>query len=405
MGTGSLAFTMPAAVRFSATAKRFGSGLCPTVKQCRALAHSRATAMNAGNASSETVTLDSLKAELEVEVAAVRAAIASADSSNVLEKVRVEYMGKKGKITTFMKIVGKLPPDERPKLGAVVNVARDEIMEAIAVKKKVLEDSELEIEYEDSYIDVTLPGLRRRPHAGYIHPLNSTMDKAVDVFVDLGYDLIDETSIYNREIEDDYYCFEALNCPKDHPARDMQDTFYMDAEKSKLLRTQTSAVQIRYMEENKPPFAIIAPGRVYRRDDVDSTHSPVFHQIEILNVRPIGDLNIGSLRATIIHFLKEMFGPDIDTRFRGSYFPFTEPSMEVDVFFRGRWLEVLGCGMVDPYVLENVGIDPTKYCGFAAGFGVERFAMVIHEIPDIREFYKSDMRFLEQFSIEPDLNL
>jgi phenylalanyl-tRNA synthetase alpha chain len=361
--------------------------------------------MSANNIGSETLTLDMLKELLAKEVVSMNEAIAAADSSDGLEKVRVEYMGKKGKITSFMKAVGKLPPDERPKLGAVVNVVRDEVTTAIAVKKEQLAEADLEKEYEDSYIDVTLPGLRRRPHVGYIHPLNSTMDKAIDVFVNLGYDLIDETSEYNREIEDDYYCFEALNCPKDHPARDMQDTFYMEADKSVLLRTQTSSVQIRYMEEHKPPFAIIAPGRVYRRDSVDSTHSPVFHQIEILSVRPMGELNVGSLRATIIHFLKAMFGPDIDTRFRGSYFPFTEPSMEVDVFFRGRWLEVLGCGMVDPAVLENVGIDPTKYSGFAAGFGVERFAMVIHEIPDIRELYRSDTRFLEQFSIESDLRL
>ncbi len=177
----------------------------------------------------------------------------------------------------------------------------------------------------------------------------------------------------------------------------MQDTLYLREDKSLLLRTQTSAVQARFMERNKPPFFIIAPGKVYRRDAVDATHTSMFHQIEILAVAEGGLLNLGGLKATVTHFLKKMLGDDIETRFRGSYFPFTEPSMEVDVFFRGKWMEMLGCGMVNPAVLESAGIDPEKYQGFAAGFGVERFAMVMHEIPDIREFYKSDMQFLVQF--------
>jgi phenylalanyl-tRNA synthetase alpha chain len=348
--------------------------------------------------------ISALQEEVAAQLAAGLAEVEAAEALRALEDARVKYMGKKGLITVVMKSVGRLDREQRPLLGSVVNVAKDSFNEALAEKRAALEAVAEATRYDDDEeeIDVTLPGLRRRPRVGTIHPLNSTMDKAVNIFVKLGYDVIDEMSEYNREIEDDWYCFEALNCPKGHPARNMQDTFYMDEDKKQCLRTQTSAMQIRYMmdERNKPPFAIIAPGRVYRRDAVDATHSPVFHQIEILHVQPIGELTLGSLRATIIHFLEEMLGPDIETRFRGSYFPFTEPSMEVDVFFRGQWLEVLGCGMVDPAVLTNVGIDPEKYAGFAAGFGVERFAMVIHKITDIREFYKNDIRFTEQWNIE-----
>lgn len=343
-----------------------------------------------------------LRAEVDIRLAAGLAALEAAETLRELEDARVEYMGKKGLIVAVLKSIGRLEKDERPLLGSVVNVAKDQFMERLAEIKAVKEEeAKAAREAAEEQIDVTMPGIRRnRP--GTIHPLNATMDRAVDIFVELGYDLIDEFSEYNHEVETDWNCFEALNCPKDHPARDMQDTLYMDDGKEMLLRTQTSAMQIRYMmdKRNKPPFSIIAPGRVYRRDTVDATHMPVFHQIEILTVRPIGEVNIGSLRATVIHFLKKMLGPEIETRFRGSFFPFTEPSMEVDVFFRGKWLEVLGCGMVDPQVLINVGIDPEEYSGFAAGFGVERFAMVIHKITDIREFYRNDERFLRQWNIE-----
>lgn len=346
--------------------------------------------------------LGALKDEVAAQLAAGLAELQAARALRELEDARVKYMGKKGLIVAVLKSVGRLEKAERPLLGSVVNVAKDEFNEKLTeIKAAMKADEETKLMEEEEQIDVTMPGLRRNK-IGTIHPLNSTMDKAIDIFINLGYDLIDEMSEYNNEVETDWHCFEALNCPKDHPARDMQDTFYMDKEKEMCLRTQTSAMQIRYMmdENNKPPFAIIAPGRVYRRDTVDATHMPVFHQIEILHIRKTGELTLGGLRATIIHFLKEMLGQDIETRFRGSYFPFTEPSMEVDVFFRGKWLEVLGCGMVDPEVLINVGIDPNEYTGFAAGFGVERFAMVIHEITDIREFFKSDLRFLEQWKIE-----
>lgn len=322
--------------------------------------------------------------------------INSVETSKEVESLRVEFLGKKGRITSVMKFVGKIPKEQRPQLGQAVNEAKNKVASAVETRKEYVKQLEYEREDAEDMFDVTLPGIRPRPMTGRIHPLNSTMDLAIDIFVDLGYEVVDDLK-YNREIETDYYCFEALNCPKDHPARTMQDTLYLNEDKSTLLRTQTSAVQIRYMEDNKPPFAIIAPGRVYRRDAIDATHTPMFHQIEILAVEEGDRLNLGSLRATIDHFLKKMLGDDIEIRYRGSYFPFTEPSMEVDVFFRGKWLEILGCGLVNPRVLRMAGIDPDTHQGFAAGFGVERFAMVMHGITDIREFYKNDLRFLTQF--------
>lgn len=343
--------------------------------------------------------LQTLKDSIKTQLAEAKAAIIAAEDESTVESLRVAYLGKKGSVTSIMKTVGKLKAEERPQLGAAVNKAKDELLELIKERKETLEDELIEKQQESEWIDVTMPGIRPRPTVGRIHPITSTMDLATDIFLELGYELVDDMEL-NREIETDYYCFEALNCPPDHPAREMQDTFYLEEDKKTLLRTQTSSVQIRYMERNKPPFMIIAPGRVYRRDTLDSTHSAMFHQIEILAIDKMGALNFGSLRATVIHFLKKMLGDEIETRFRGSYFPFTEPSAEVDVLFRGKWLEVLGCGMVDPAVLENVGYDPEEWSGFAAGFGVERFAMVMHGITDIRELYRNDVRFLQQFMID-----
>lgn len=343
--------------------------------------------------------LQTLKDSIETRLSEAKAAIETAEDEESVEKLRVEYLGKKGSITSIMSMIGKLSAEERPQLGAAMNKAKNELLELITKRKEALEDELLAKQEESEWIDVTMPGIRPRPMVGRIHPITSTIELATDIFLDLGYELVDDLEL-NREIETDYYCFEALNCPPDHPAREMQDTFYLDEDKKTLLRSQTSSVQIRYMEKNKPPFMIIAPGRVYRRDTVDSTHSSMFHQIEILALDKMGVLNFGSLRATVIHFLKKMLGDDIETRFRASYFPFTEPSAEVDVLFRGKWLEVLGCGMVDPAVLENVGYDPEEWSGFAAGFGVERFAMVMHGITDIRDFYRNDIRFLQQFMID-----
>lgn len=336
-----------------------------------------------------SVELRGMKQEFDEKMAA---ATTLADA----EALRREYMGKKGPINAAMGYMRLLPNDDKPKLGAVVNEIKSEIEQIIATRMEDLELSEIEMQMEKDRLDVTMPGLGRPVNIGHRHPLSMTMEKAVDIFTRLGYDTVTECED-TPEIETDYYCFEALNCPKDHPARDMQDTFYLTEDMEYMLRTHTSSVQIRQLEKRKPPFRIVAPGRVYRRDDIDATHSLMFHQVEILAIEKKGVLTLGHLKGTVEHFLMNMFGPDIKVRFRGSYFPFTEPSMEVDVFFRGKWLEVLGCGMVDPAVLTMAGVDPDEYSGFAAGFGVERFAMVIHGVSDIREFYKNDIRFLEQF--------
>ncbi len=312
------------------------------------------------------------------------------------EAIRIEYLGKKGPINKAMSYMRNLPNEDKPKLGAVVNQIKNELEQVINERKEELEVTEIEKQMAEEAIDVTLPGLTPYADIGRRHPLSMVMEKAVDIFTSLGYDTVTDCED-SPEIETDYYCFEALNCPKDHPARDMQDTFYLTDDLGQMLRTHTSAVQIRQLAKRKPPLRIVAPGRVYRKDDIDATHSMIFHQIEILALDEKGKLNLGHLKGTVEHFLKQMFGPDVEVRFRGSYFPFTEPSMEVDVFFRGKWLEVLGCGMVDPNVLTMAGVDPEKYSGFAAGFGVERFAMVIHQIQDIRSFFNGDKRFLEQF--------
>jgi len=312
------------------------------------------------------------------------------------EALRREYLGKKGPINRVMGYMRLLSSEDKPRLGAVVNEIKQELEKTVAERKEALAVEEIERQMELEKIDVTMPGVMRTADIGRRHPLSMTMEKAVDIFTELGYDTVTECED-SPEIETDYYCFEALNCPKDHPARDMQDTFYLTEDMEVMLRTHTSSVQIRQLAKRKPPLRIVAPGRVYRKDDIDATHSLMFHQVEILALEKRGELNLGHLKGTVEHFLKNMFGPDIQIRFRGSYFPFTEPSMEVDVFFRGKWLEVLGCGMVDPNVLIEAGIDPNEYSGFAAGFGVERFAMVIHKITDLREFYKNDKRFLAQF--------
>mmetsp|Transcript_119286 Transcript_119286/g.345021 ORF Transcript_119286/g.345021 Transcript_119286/m.345021 type:complete len:626 (+) Transcript_119286:205-2082(+) len=343
-----------------------------------------------------SVSIDQVEEELREVEKTIQEKLQECSSVSQAEALRREYLGKKGPINGAMKYMRDLDPSEKPKLGAVVNQIKSSLETLMAESKERLEMEEIQTKMESQRIDVTMPGLMPTNDIGRRHPLSMTMEKAVDIFVNLGYDTV--TSCQDSpEVESDYYCFEALNCPKDHPARDMQDTFYLTPDLETMLRTHTSAVQIRQLEKRQPPLRIVAPGRVYRRDDIDATHSLMFHQVEILALEPIGELDLGHLKGTVEHFLKEMLGPQIETRFRGSYFPFTEPSMEVDVKFRGKWLEVLGCGMVDPNVLEMAGIDPTKYAGFAAGFGVERFAMIIHGIKDLREFTKSDLRFLKQF--------
>nr|WP_290223459.1 phenylalanine--tRNA ligase subunit alpha [Trichocoleus desertorum] len=326
-----------------------------------------------------------LEAQLEALRQEAQRAIATAETLDQLDQLRVKYLGKKGQLSQALGGMGKLPPEERPRIGALTNEVKEALQTDLDAKRTALQAAQIQAQLEAETLDVTMPGLYRPQ--GRVHPLNSTMDRALDIFTGLGY-----TVAQGPEMETDYYNFEALNFQPDHPARDMQDTLYLTD--GNLLRTHTSTVQIRYMEENDPPIRVAVPGRVYRRDTVDATHSAVFHQIEILAVDE--GLTFSDLRGTIKVFLEAMFG-DVPIRFRPSFFPFTEPSAEVDVQWKGRWLEVLGCGMVDPNVLKAVGYDPEVYTGFAAGFGVERLAMVLHQIDDIRRLYNSDLRFLRQF--------
>ena len=302
-----------------------------------------------------------------------------------LEILRVSFLGKKGKLSNILKNMGKLQAKDRPKIGQKANILKTNLLEAISERKNQLLNNALELKISNEKLDVTIPS--NGTPKGNHHPLLSTQDEIVDIFCGLGY------SVENGpEIESDFYNFESLNIPENHPARDMQDTFYL--KDNFLLRTHTSPVQIRFLENNPPPVRIIAPGRVYRRDAVDATHSPVFNQVEVLCIDE--GINFSHLRGTVLTFLKTFFG-DLPVRFRASYFPFTEPSAEVDVKWKGKWLEVMGCGMVDPMVLDKLGIDSEKWTGFAAGLGVERFCMVRHQIDDIRKFYTNDLRFLEQF--------
>lgn len=303
-----------------------------------------------------------------------------------LEQLRVNYLGKKGELSQILREMGKLTAEERPRIGAIANEVKELVQSLLETQRETLQNAQILAKLAAETLDVTLPAVSRP--LGRIHPLNSTVDRMIDIFVGLGY-----TIATGPQVETDYYNFEALNIPADHPARDMQDTFFLSD--GRLLRTHTSPVQIRYMESHEPPIRIVAPGRVYRRDTVDATHSAVFHQVELLAVDQ--GLTFTDLKGTIKEFLKQMFGADLPIKFRASYFPFTEPSAEVDVQWKGKWLEVMGCGMVDPNVLKAVGYDPQIYTGFAAGFGVERFAMVLHEIDDIRRCYNSDLRFLRQF--------
>jgi phenylalanyl-tRNA synthetase alpha chain len=332
-----------------------------------------------------TTQLVELETQLTTLQQEAEGAIAAAASLEDLEQLRIKYLGKKGSLSQVLGGMGRLSAEERPRIGALANEVKEVVQTGLDQKKAALQAAQIEAQLTAETLDVTMPGTFRPQ--GRNHPLTSTIDRALDIFVGLGY-----TVAQGPEMETDYYNFEALNTPADHPARDMQDTFYLPD--GNLLRTHTSSVQIRYMEANEPPIRVAAPGRVYRRDTVDATHSAVFHQIEILAVDE--GLTFTDLRGTIKTFLEEMFG-EIEVRFRPSFFPFTEPSAEVDVRWRGRWLEVLGCGMVDPNVLKAVGYDPEIYTGFAAGFGVERFAMVLHQMTDIRDLYKSDLRFLRQF--------
>lgn len=331
-------------------------------------------------------SLSDLQQQLQKLQAEATAAIDSCSDLDSLEKLRVEYLGKKGQLPQILRGMGQLSAEERPAIGAIANEVKDVIQGRLDLQKEAFLSAQIQAQLAAETIDVTMPGVY--VPIGRVHPLNSIIDRVTDIFVGMGY-----TVATGPEMETDYYNFEALNTPADHPARDMQDTFYLPD--GNLLRTHTSAVQIHYMEENEPPIRILAPGRCYRRDTVDATHSAVFHQVELLAVDQ--NLTFTDLKGTIKEFLAQLFGEDLPIRFRASYFPFTEPSAEVDVQWQGKWLEIMGCGMVDPNVLTKVGYDPEVYSGFAAGFGAERLAMVLHQIDDIRRLYTSDLRFLQQF--------
>lgn len=315
-------------------------------------------------------------------------AIKNAADVAQLETVRVDILGKKGRLTQELKAIGKLPADEKPQAGQAINAAKQTIQQQLDQRRSLLQASELEAKLQNESVDVTLPG--RGLHAGGLHPVTLTINRITRLFGQLGFSVAE-----GPEVENDYYNFEALNFPPDHPARAMHDTFYFDA--GRLLRTHTSSVQIRHMENNQPPHRILSPGRVYRCDS-DMTHTPMFHQVEGLLV----DTNIRftDLMGHLDGFLKAFFDQDdCEIRFRPSYFPFTEPSTEVDIRIGGgKWLEVLGAGMVHPEVFRSVGLDTEKYTGYAFGLGVERLAMLRYGVQDLRQFFDNDMRFLRQFN-------
>ena len=317
--------------------------------------------------------------------------IAAADRIDALEQIRVRLLGKQGAVTERLKQLGKLPPDQRKLEGERVNVARDALGAAIAERRDALEQTALAQRLASERIDVSLPG--RDVATGALHPITRAMQRICGIFERLGYSVAD-----GPEVEDDWHNFEALNFPPHHPARAMHDTFYVPD--GRLLRTHTSPVQIRAMSGRQPPIRVIAPGRVYRSDS-DQTHSPMFHQIEGLLVDETS--SFADLKGTLKQFVDAFFERDFAMRFRPSYFPFTEPSAEVDIGWEQpdgsqRWLEVLGCGMVHPAVLRNCGIDPERYTGFAFGLGVERFAMLRYGVQDLRAFFDNDLRFLGQFA-------
>ena len=315
-----------------------------------------------------------------------------------LDAIRVKLLGKKGELTAILKQMGKLSADERPIMGQLANEVREAIETAISTKLNNLKSQLMQERLKSERIDVTMPG--SKPTLGKPHPLTLVLDEIKDIFLGMGFSVVT-----GPEVELDYYNFEALNMPKNHPARDTQDTFYIT--ENTLLRTQTSPVQIRVMEKNEPPIRILSPGRVYRSDAVDATHSPLFHQIEGLVVDK--GITMADLKGTLEIFVKQLYGDDAIVRFRPHHFPFTEPSAEVDIMCfschgvgcrlcKGEgWIEILGCGMVHPKVLQNCGIDPEVYSGFAFGLGLERVVMRRFNIDDLRLFYENDLRFLDQF--------
>ena len=339
--------------------------------------------------------LSSLRKELISDICEI-------SDTQSLDELRIAALGKKGRITELMKGLGGVDPKQRKTIGQTLNALKAEVIDAIAARKLVLENAELDAELETDRIDVTLP-IRPENH-GRVHPISQTIDEIVAVLGEMGFSIAE-----GPDIEDDWHNFTALNIPPDHPARQEHDTFYLPGEtdgERMVLRTHTSPVQIRSMQDGEPPFRLIVPGRTYRCD-YDATHSPMFHQVEGLVIDQI--THMGHLKGCLIEFCRAFFGlDDLPVRFRASYFPFTEPSAEVDIGCTREsgtlrighgddWLEILGCGMVNPKVLENCGVDPAKYQGFAFGMGVERLAMLKYGIPDLRTFYETDLRWLKYY--------
>ena len=339
-----------------------------------------------------------MKQKIEALKAEALELIAAAGDEKQIDEIRVKYLGKKGELTTLLKQMGSLSPEERPVVGQLVNKAKAVLEDAIAEAAAAFKAKAADARLISETIDITLPS--KPAVTGKLHPLNTVLNDMIDIFQSMGFDVVD-----GPEVETDHYNFEALNVPADHPARDMQDTFYLA--ENLLLRTQTSATQIRTMEKRKPPIKMICPGRVYRADEVDATHSPVFHQIEGLVI----DRNITmcDLKGVLEQFAHEIYGPETEVKFRPSFFPFTEPSVEVDVTCsecKGKgcrvckgsgWIEILGAGMVHPRVLRSCGIDPEEYSGFAFGIGLDRLTTTRYKISDIRLLFENDLRFLKQF--------
>ncbi len=339
-----------------------------------------------------------MKQKLEEIRAAAVAALDAAETEQDIEALRVQYLGKKGELTAILKQMGSLSPEERPVMGQLVNEAKQSVELLISDKKNAMAQAAAEQKLKDEAIDITMPAKFSRQ--GHLHPLSGVMNDMIDIFQSMGFDVVD-----GPEVETDHYNFECLNVPEDHPARDMQDTFYLA--EGLLLRTQTSAAQIRTMENRKPPIRVVCPGRVFRADEVDATHSPVFHQMEGLVVDK--GITMCDLKGVLEQFAHEIYGPETKVKFRPSFFPFTEPSVEVDVscsecggkgcrVCKGSgWIEILGAGMVHPNVLRSCGIDPDVYSGFAFGIGLDRITTTRYKISDIRLLFENDKRFLEQF--------
>ena len=339
-----------------------------------------------------------MKEKLEQIKAQALAQIEASDALDKLNEVRVNVLGKKGELTAVLKSMKDVSPEERPKVGQMVNETREEIEKVLEEARARMEKEVREAKLKAEVIDVTLPA--KKALIGHRHPNTIALEEVERIFIGMGYDVVE-----GPEIEKDYYNFEALNIPADHPAKDEQDTFYITGEF--LLRTQTSGTQVHEMEKGKLPIRMLAPGRVFRADEVDATHSPSFHQIEGLVIDK--NITFSDLKGTLAEFARELFGEDTKVKFRPHHFPFTEPSAEMDVscfkcggsgcrFCKGSgWIEILGCGMVHPHVLEMSGIDPEEYTGFAFGVGLERIALLKYEIDDMRLLYENDIRFLKQF--------